>query len=158
LAEEIETLKKYVAIENARFPNEIAFTVTVAGNLNLDQIVIPPLLTQPFIENALWHWLSPKKGDKKLQVNIFTKDHQYLVIEIIDNGIGRKRAAEIKASRTFKRKSVGIKLSEERLRHFSKNINGKSQIIFEDLYDETGAPAGTKVTLIIPIKNNLNQN
>jgi len=152
LKEEIETIKMYVTIENTRFSNQINFQINVSDELDLEKIKIPPLLTQPFIENALWHGLSPKKGEKKLTINIYPKNNKYLVIEIIDNGIGRKRAMEIKKSRTFKRKSIGIDLSKERLKHFSKNFSNQYNIEFIDLYDEQNQPAGTKVVIEIPMK------
>ena len=154
LKEEIDTLKMYVSIENTRFSNQIQFHIDVSDKLDLDTIFIPPLVTQPFIENALWHGLSPKEGDKILKIKIYPKDQTHFIIEIIDNGIGRKRAAEIKKARTFKRESVGIKLSEERLKYFSKNLNGFYSITFEDLYKVNGEPAGTKVIIKIPYKNN----
>ncbi len=152
LQDEINTIKMYVAIENTRFSNQIDFEIDVEDQLNLQQIKIPPLFTQPFIENALWHGLSPKEGDKKLTIRIYSKNDTHLVIEITDNGIGRKKAQEIKAGRTFKRASVGIKLSEERLKHFSKNYKYSHQLKFVDLYDENGEPAGTKVIIEIPYK------
>ena len=151
LKEEIETIKMYVKVENTRFSNQIDFKLNVSDKLDLDKIKIPPLLTQPFIENALWHGLSPKKGEKKLTINIYPKDDNYLVIEIIDNGIGRKRAMEIKKSRTFKRKSIGIELSKERLKHFSKKHNQTYKINFIDLFDENHKPNGTKVVIEIPM-------
>ncbi len=152
LKNEIETLKMYVSIENIRFSDKINFNINVSEDLDLEHLKIPPLLTQPFIENALWHGLSPKEGEKNLTINIYPKDNIYFVIEIIDNGVGRKRAAEIRSARTFKRESVGIKLSEERLRYFTKNYAADYQIKFEDLYDENGNPAGTKVIIVIPFK------
>ncbi len=152
LKEEIDTIKKYVSIENARFSDKIDFKINVSDRLDLEKITIPPLLIQPFIENALWHGLSPKEGHKELKLNIYPKDNQYFVVEIIDNGIGRKRAAAIKKARTFKRESVGIKLSEERLRHFSKNFTGNYKITFKDLVDEKGEAKGTKVIIEIPYK------
>ncbi len=150
LKEEIETLRMYVSIENIRFSNEINFDLNVSEKLDLNRIKIPPLLIQPFIENALWHGLSPKKGPKNLTVNIYPKDEFYYVIEIIDNGIGRKRAEEINKSRTFKRESIGIKLSEDRLRYFSRKFLNDYKITFEDLYNHDGQPAGTKVIIEIP--------
>ncbi len=152
LKKEIETLKMYVSIENIRFSDKINFHINVSEDLDLEHLKIPPLLTQPFIENALWHGLSPKEGEKNLTINIYPKDEIYYVIEIIDNGVGRKRAAEIRAARTFKRESVGIKLSQERLRYFTKNYAADYQIKFEDLYDESGEPVGTKVIIVIPFK------
>ncbi len=152
LKEEIDTIKKYVSIENTRFSDKVDFSIEVSGDLDLEAISIPPLLIQPFIENALWHGLSPKQGHKELKLKIYPKNERYFIIEIIDNGIGRQRAAEIKQARTFKRESVGIKLSEERLRHFTKNFSGDYRIVFKDLFDSQGQPAGTKVIIEIPYK------
>jgi len=152
LKEEIETIKMYVAIENKRFSDEVQFTINIEEDLDLDNIKIPPLITQPFIENALWHGLSPKEGEKTLIVNIYSKEQKYLVVEIIDNGIGRQKAEEIKKARIFKRESVGISLSEERLKYFSKQTANNYSIEFVDLFDEKGNPAGTKVILEIPCK------
>ncbi len=152
LATEIDTLNLYVSIENSRFMDEINFEINIDEKLDLNSIKIPSLLTQPFIENALWHGLSPKKGLKELTINIFPKDKTHFTIEIIDNGIGRDRAMEIKKSRTFKRTSVGIHLSKERLKHFSKQFKNTYNIQFIDLKDENSNPIGTKVIINIPYK------
>jgi len=158
LKEEIDTLKKYVSIENLRFSNQIDFEINVSPDLDLKTIYIPPLLTQPFIENALWHGLSPKEGEKKLTINIYPKNNTHFIIEIIDNGIGRKRAGEIKQGRTFKKKSVGIKLSEERLSYFAKRFKSAYNINFVDLYDAKGNPIGTKVILKVPYQKIIHVN
>ena len=71
-------------------------------------------------------------------------------IDIIDNGIGRQKSTEIKKKKLLKRTSIGIKLSEERLKHFSENYKSSSDILFTDLYDKD-KPNGTKVTLLIPL-------
>jgi sensor histidine kinase YesM len=73
-----------------------------------------------------------------------------LQMEIIDNGIGRKKSAEIKQQKLLKRKSVGIKLSKERLKHFGENYNNTSDLNITDLYDND-EPIGTKVCIIIPL-------
>jgi tetratricopeptide (TPR) repeat protein len=152
LKEEIDTIKMYVSIENTRFSNQIQFKINIDENLDIDNIKIPPLFTQPYIENALWHGLSPKEGDKKLEINIYLKQDTHFVIEIIDNGIGRQKAMEIKKTKMFKRASIGIKLSEERLMHFARNFSNQPKISFVDLHDKEGKPAGTKVIIEIPLK------
>ena len=152
LEEEINTIKMYVSIENTRFSNQIQFQINIDERLDIKNIKIPPLFTQPYIENALWHGLSPKEGEKKLAINIYPKNDTHFVIEIIDNGIGRKKALEIKKSKMFKRASIGIKLSEERLIHFARNFNYKPTITFVDLFDENGKSSGTKVIIEIPLK------
>ncbi|MFK8060510.1 MAG: histidine kinase [Polaribacter sp.] len=141
LQDEIETLELYINIENLRFKNEIQFSVNIDKSINLETIKIPPLILQPFVENAIWHGLSPKEGEKKLQLSITKTTLNCLEIAIQDNGIGRKKAQEFKAQKMIKRESIGLKLTEERLAVFSAHLKQKHQIIFEDLEE------GTKVTV-----------
>jgi sensor histidine kinase YesM len=141
LQDEIDTLELYVSIENLRFKNEIQFSVNIDKNINLETIKIPPLILQPFVENAIWHGLSPKEGEKKLHVSIIKSELNTIEIAIEDNGIGRKKAAEFKAKKMIKRESIGLKLTEERLAVFSNQLKQKHQIIFEDLEQ------GTKVVV-----------
>lgn len=151
LSEELETIKLYVKIENIRFNNTIDFIVDVDKTLNLTAIKIPSLITQPFIENAIWHGLSLKENDRKLVLKISRENSLQLKIEIIDNGIGRVKSAQIKEKKLHKRTSFGIKLSKERLMHFSSDFKGDYKLTFSDLYQEA-IPSGTKVTLLIPIQ------
>ncbi|MBJ2173972.1 histidine kinase [Aureibaculum sp. A20] len=149
LADEIETTSLYVNIENIRFNNEIDFILMIDESLNLETIKIPSLILQPFIENALWHGLSAKKGKKKIKLIINKDINGGLIITIEDNGIGRKRSAEIKENKVHKRGSVGLKLTEERLQNFVNDNNYKYSITLKDLYNKIGLPSGTKVTLKI---------
>ena len=112
---------------------------------------MPSLISQPFVENAIWHGLSLKKKNRKLTVNVTKPNETLLQIEIIDNGIGRKKSEEIKQQKLLKRNSIGIKLSKERLKHFSANYENPSGIIITDLY-ENDNPIGTKVCIQIPLK------
>lgn len=137
LQDEIDTLELYVSIENLRFKNEIEFVKNIDKSINLETIKIPPLILQPFVENAIWHGLSPKEGEKKLQLSITKTDSNYIEIAIEDNGIGRKKAQEFKAQKMLKRESIGLKLTEERLAVFSNHLKQKHQIIFEDLVSGT---------------------
>ena len=150
LAEEIETMELYVNIENIRFGNEIDFSITTDSNLNLDTIKIPSLILQPFIENAIWHGLSSKKGNKKLSLIIEKKKRTHIEMTITDNGVGREKSAIINAKKMREKESVGIQLTEERLTNFAKDYQNKYSIKFNDLYNEN-EPCGTSVTLKIPV-------
>lgn len=152
LGEEIETMELYLNIENIRFNNEIKYQFNIDQDLNLNTIKIPTLIFQPFIENAIWHGLSLKKKDKKITINIKQETKNFVLIQIIDNGIGRKKALEIKKQKTLKKNSIGIKLTEERLTHFFKNYENNYTLLFKDLIDDNGEPIGTEVNLKIPIK------
>jgi LytS/YehU family sensor histidine kinase len=152
LADEIETMELYVNIENIRFENEISYTVTVDKNLNIDTIKIPSLILQPFIENAIWHGLASKKGDKKLEIRIEKEAYHFAKITVTDNGVGRERSNEINKKKIHKRNSIGIKLTEERLRNFAKDFHNNYSLTFKDLYDKDGLAKGTEVILKVPFK------
>ena len=152
LSEELETMELYVNIENIRFNNEINFSINIDENLNLNAIKVPSLILQPFLENAIWHGLSLKKEDKVLSITLEKEGASCLKIDIIDNGIGRKRSAEIKQKKIHKKSSIGIKLTKERLALFSKGFINNYDINFTDLIGENSTPIGTMVSLIIPLK------
>ena len=151
LQEELETIDLYMTIENIRFSNEINFDINVNEKINLNAIKVPPLILQPFLENALWHGLSSKKTDKSILLSIFKKDKKFVEILIEDNGIGREASAKIKSEKSINRKSIGINLTKERLTNFVKNLKNDFSIIYEDLIDKNKAAIGTKVTLKIPL-------
>lgn len=150
LSEELETMELYMNIENIRFSNEIDFKIEVEEDINVDNIKIPSLTLQPFLENSLWHGLSPKEGEKKIQINVKHKDRGHVSIEIVDNGIGRTMAEVNKENRVLKRKSLGIRITKERLANFAKDYQNKFDVDILDLFDENGDPKGTKVVLDIP--------
>ncbi len=150
LSEELGTMELYMNIENIRFSNEIDFKIQVDKDINIDNIKIPSLTLQPFLENSLWHGLSPKEGDKKIQINVRNKDKGHVSIEIVDNGIGRTMAEVNKENRVLKRKSLGIRITKERLANFAKDYQNKFDVDILDLFDTKGNPIGTKVVLDIP--------
>ncbi|PQJ80050.1 tetratricopeptide repeat protein [Polaribacter porphyrae] len=151
LEEELETMDLYMNIENIRFSNEIKYSINVDESLDLKNIKVPPLVLQPFLENALWHGLSSKKGDKKIELSVFKPSSSFIQIDIEDNGIGRKASAKIKSNKVINRKSIGIELTKERLNNFIKDFQNPFSLIFDDLFDDDKKPKGTKVALRIPI-------
>ncbi len=152
LADELNTMELYINIENIRFNNEIDFLLKIEKGLNLDTIKIPALILQPFIENAIWHGLSSKKENKKLSLSVEKLDNNFIIIRIKDNGIGRKKSALLKDNKLYKKDSVGIKLTEERLSNFVKNYQNNYSIIFTDLSDKNNDPKGTEVTIKLPLR------
>jgi len=151
LSEEIETMELYVNIENIRFSNEIDFSLIIDNSANLDTVKIPPLILQPFLENAIWHGLSSKKGSKKLSLNVKMDKEKYMTITITDNGIGRKKSAQLNELKMRKKESIGIKLTEERLYNFAKNYKNDFSIEILDL-KKNEKSTGTEVILKIPVK------
>ena len=151
LEDELETVSLYMHIENIRFSNKIDFTVDVDRDVDVNQVKIPSLILQPFLENALWHGLSSKKGIKKIHLHISKQDEEFIIIRITDNGIGRAASEKIKEAKVLKRKSLGIDITKERLKNFSKDYLNSFKVEFIDLKDEDKKALGTEVILTIPI-------
>ncbi|HXB06289.1 MAG TPA: histidine kinase [Puia sp.] len=152
LAEEIETLQLYLEMERLRFKDAFDYRLDVEEDLDTEDLRIPPLLIQPFVENAVWHGLMHKEERGSLLIRI-RADGDILTCVVRDNGVGRKRAGMLKSKSAEKHKSMGLQITAERMALLTGP--GESQPFFqiEDLYDETGAPIGTQVTLNIRINH-----
>ena len=120
-------------------------------DLSINTIKIPSLILQPFIENAIWHGLSSKKGLKKIDITFEKEADKYLKITVTDNGIGREKSNEIKKQKIHKKDSIGIKLTEERLNNFCKDYTANYKLNFVDLLDDNKNAKGTKIILHIPL-------
>lgn len=151
LAEELETVELYMNIENIRFSNEINFETRIAADIDPHTVKIPSLILQPFLENALWHGLSSKEGEKNILLEVTKGEEEgFIDITVTDNGIGREAAETIKENKVLKRKSVGIDITKERLTNFSRDYQNSFQLKIIDLFDEVSNPLGTKILLHIP--------
>ncbi len=147
LEEEIRLLKIYVELEALRFDGSFEYEFIVDDQLDIYNQEIPMLLLQPYIENAIIHGLMPKKGDKNLTIR-FTSQGEYIHCEIIDNGIGRVKAKELKAQSRRPQPSRGMSVSEQRLHSLEKH-HGEELVQIEDLQDGSRA-LGTKISIKIP--------
>jgi len=151
LSEELDMLEYFVSLEKLRFGDErLQYTVTVDTSLNKDDIAVPPMLLQPFVENAIWHGIQPKQGTGKVQVNITRMDKNRYQCTIEDDGIGRVKSQEIKSRSVLKQASHGMAITQERLEGFS-GIHGAAIDII-DLQNDDGTPSGTKVVITLPIQ------
>jgi ligand-binding sensor domain-containing protein/anti-sigma regulatory factor (Ser/Thr protein kinase) len=150
LRDELEALKLYIEMESLRFNHRFNYEVVVEKGLNLDEIEIPPMLIQPYVENSIWHGLMHKKGDGKLSIAL-SRDNGYLQCIVEDNGIGRDRAEELKANRTRRKKSVGMQITNDRISMINKLYGSNNSVEVIDLKDETGQATGTRIILNIPL-------
>lgn len=131
LAKEIQILKLYLNLEHFRFNSHFDFTFTIDPKINLDEYQIPPMLLQPFIENAIWHGLRYKKEKGHLAVS-FVQNTNCIDVFISDNGIGRQASMAIKTSNQKKMKSTGIKNIENRLELIRSVFKKKLEITILD--------------------------
>ncbi|MBT8196416.1 MAG: histidine kinase, partial [Bacteroidia bacterium] len=150
LSEEIELISNYVQLEQLRLDNKFDFELNVADNVNLENITIPSMIVQPFIENAIHHGLLHKDGKGKLKVGI-EQQNGTLQIAISDDGIGREKAGIINSNKTKMHKSYGVKIIKERIALFEEYYKRKIEIIIKDL-NENNVPSGTNVHLTIGLR------
>jgi LytS/YehU family sensor histidine kinase len=124
----------------------------VEDGLRLEEIKIPPMILQPYVENAIWHGLLHKEEEGHLLLS-FSKDKEMVCCIIDDDGIGRKKSAEMKSMSATKYKSMGMGITKDRIDILNKmNALGiESEII--DKLDASGKPAGTRVIVRIPGSN-----
>lgn len=150
LHEEIEALKLYVELEELRFRDDYGFKIIVEGNLEMTDVLVPPLILQPYVENAIRHGLAPKQGEKSLEIKISRKD-DHIVFSVRDNGVGRQYSQNLKARQKSDHKSMAMELTKSRIDLMGLNSSGLDQVLVLDHYN-SGKPDGTEVVLTIPLK------
>lgn len=149
LAEEQEIISLYLKLEHNRFRDKFNYTFDVDDEITLDSVKIPPMLIQPYIENAIWHGLRYKEEIGQLDVKFSLKD-QKIIIEIADNGIGRKKSAELKTTNQRSHKSTGISNTQERVTIINKVYYKNYNVSVSDLNEHEG----TLVTIELPQNTN----
>ena len=151
LSKELETLRLYMDLENLRFANPFQYQFIVDSGIDAETTLVPPLILQPFIENSIKHGFRDPEKAGLLKIVICSKD-EFLVCSVNDNGIGRANTFNVKYLSGFKKESLGIKLTEERLELISKTKNVKSFFSIIDLVDENNNSAGTRVEMYLPFE------
>ncbi|MFN0203001.1 MAG: histidine kinase [Bacteroidia bacterium] len=155
LQEEIDALKMYLDLENTRFNQSLVYHIEVAPHLDMANLQIPSMIIQPYIENAVKHGLLHLKGEKKLLVSIQQEDN-CLKVKIEDNGIGRKRSAELNKIKQRKHHSFATQANLKRIELLNKE-NPLIGVEYIDKEDENHQALGTVVLITLPIirvKNN----
>ena len=149
LAEELEALELYLHIEAMRLRHKFAYTIDVGKDIDIFETKVPSLILQPFVENSIWHGIQPldKKGVIKIKIS---KKGSTLAVDIIDNGIGREKAIKLSKGKSPDKKSLGTKITRERLELLAKKLNREAMIEYIDLYAKEES-IGTKVKISLPI-------
>lgn len=156
LEDELEMLKLYLDMERLRFKNAFDYHITTTNAIENSSVFIPPLLLQPFCENAIWHGLMHKEGPGHLNIEL-NEDNGILNCIITDDGVGREKAEEYKSKSAEKEKSMGLKITKERLSLLNQGTTGGTFYEIEDIRNEQGVIAGTKVKLQIKYKENVEE-
>ena len=148
LTSEMDALDLYIQMEQLRFEDQFVYTLEYPDQED-GETQVPPLLIQPFVENAIWHGLMHRETPGVLTIKAEVKDGM-LVCVVEDNGVGRKKAAALKSKQSVKRKSHGMDITKDRIETINQLYNTDAQIVLEDL-SEHGLPSGTRVTVTVPL-------
>lgn len=156
LEKEIEILDSYLQLEQLRFGKTFVYQIYMTDEIDPAEIKIPPMMMQPFVENAIWHGLMPKQGDKDLKINFCLHTDDTLLVTITDNGIGREASAKLKqhhGAGSNRHESKGMLLVQQRLQLLQQQYDKPFEAAVSDITDKTGVVQGTQVTLKFFIGN-----
>ncbi|MFH1936103.1 MAG: two-component regulator propeller domain-containing protein, partial [Bacteroidota bacterium] len=149
LEEELSTIRLYLDLEKLRFEDKFDYRIDIDNDIEPEEIMIPPMLIQPFLENAIRHGLANKAG-KGLVTLTVSKSDQVVKVNVEDDGIGMKAAAEI-ATRRVGHQSTGMKNIEERMLMLNKLLSRTIDLRVTDLDEQSPGQTGTRVELFIPV-------
>ena len=149
LESELESLELYLTLEGLRFNHHFDYKISVATNIDASSIKLPPLILQPYIENAIWHGLMHKEDKGQLDIEI-SKENNQLYIKITDNGVGRENASLLTSKSATKYKSMGLSITANRIASLQHLQNIESVVTINDLVNGNGSAAGTEVIIKIP--------
>lgn len=148
-ADDMQTLRLYVDLELLRFNNRFSYITDIDQALQENDYRVPPLLIQPFVENAIIHGFGQSdRKDLKLKISALLRG-EYIIYTIEDNGIGRKKSSSVNEVNKPNHTSLGLRITEQRISVFNDQFKGESSINIEDLYDENHNATGTKVAVTI---------
>ena len=150
LESELESLSLYLELESLRFEKRFQYKISVPPELLEAEVKVPPLIIQPFAENAIWHGLMHKPEKGQLDIEISSEKDQ-LYIRISDDGIGREKSREIESKSAILHKSMGQQITMERIAALGSHDAAKSSVSVNDLVNTDGKGAGTEVIIQIPL-------
>ena len=150
LSDELNTIELYLKLEKARFGERLNYEILPDANLDLDNMLVPSMIIQPYIENAIIHGLASKDGGGK--VTIYLKKSKKNIICIVeDDGIGIQKSIELQSRRVLKNKSKGMGITKARLEILNQELKIPVSVNVMSLLNELNEPCGTQVKIYIPV-------
>ncbi|MDR3681690.1 MAG: histidine kinase [Flavipsychrobacter sp.] len=149
LAEELQALDLYMSLEARRMDKKLNYEIAVSPDIDSENTLIPPLILQPFIENAILHGLQHKKDSGNIKLTIALQDNM-LHCTIEDNGIGREKASQLKGKFASKKESLGMKLTNQRIDIINKQKKSAAYVTITDITDN--GQTGVRVILTLPLE------
>ena len=150
LESELEAMELYLDLEALRFDYKFGYKITVQKDIDISAIKVPPLIIQPYAENAIWHGLMQKEEKGRLDIDIHQEmDHLYF--KITDDGIGRRQSAARADSSAKRHKPMGMRITADRIAMMQQPGSTEPAITINDLKGPDGTDAGTEVIIKLPV-------
>jgi len=150
LESELESLELYLNLESLRFNYHFDYKISVPKDLDISALQVPPLILQPYVENAIWHGLMHKEERGQLDVEVMEED-DHLYFKITDNGIGREKAAALSSKSATRHKSMGLRITAHRIAIIQNSQPLESPVTINDLVNADGNASGTEVVIKMPV-------
>src|SRR5437762_4352559 len=150
LESELEALGLYLEMESLRFDYHFSYKISVPKDLDIEVLKVPPLILQPYAENAIWHGLMHKEDKGQLDIEV-SQEGGYLYFKVSDDGVGRKQSAALASKSATKHKSMGLRITADRIAMMQRSNGTESPVTINDLVNADGSAAGTEVIIKIPV-------
>jgi len=150
LDKELSTIENYLELQKVRYQGKFDYIISLSEDLPTEDLLIPPMLAQPFIENAIEHGIKHKQEKGNIEVSFSMKDNMIL-FEVIDDGVGREKAREFEYSIKKDHRSMATSITRERLENLNKKLKQKIKLEIIDLKGKSGEAIGTKVIFDLPV-------
>jgi sensor histidine kinase YesM len=150
LEKEVETIQNYLELQKVRYAGKFEYNIDIEPDIDIDIALIPPMLAQPFIENAIEHGVRHKSGPGQIDIR-FQLEDGYIRFEVEDDGVGRQKAREIEIAQGRKHRSMATSITVDRLAAINKKLKKKIRMEIIDMKDDKGVGCGTKVRFGIPV-------
>jgi sensor histidine kinase YesM len=150
ISEEIKTLELYLSLEELRLEGKFSYEIEIDEQLDVYQLCIPPLIIQPFVENAIWHGILPKKTMGSVKVSLHQVSDNLVQCKIEDDGIGVEKSKTLKQGQQRKRESRGMNITRERLNLLLQDKTQRESVVVEEVKNVNGETTGTLVSIYFP--------
>jgi LytS/YehU family sensor histidine kinase len=150
LKEDLAALELYIQLEQMRLDHKFQYQVIIHDGLDIENVYVPPLIMQPFIENSIWHGLSEKMQGGHIKIEILIEEGMLKYV-LEDNGSDVKKKSDLPEIEKMKKTSIGIATTKERLELVNQKSNGNANFMMIDLKDEKNNYIGKRIELKLPI-------
>jgi len=151
--DEIATIENYLELQRVRYEGKFDYSIDVDPKIDVESMMVPPMLAQPFIENSIEHGFRQKDAKGTLSIRFIKQGDDFILFEVEDDGIGRDKACRLSQLADPHHRSLATSITQDRLAVINRKLKQKLRLEIIDLKDEAGNATGTKVRFMIPVKS-----